>query len=157
VRVAAAALGAAIVLAAGYAVGGQAGLFAVVVLAAIAGLLAARLRIPRPAPRPARPQAPDSDPAFAGYRRIETAVGLAQSSQRFFDHGARPLLQRLLAALLADRRGLDIGQDTGAARTAVGDDLWPLLDPERPASSDSRQPGVSERTLARIVDRLEDL
>ena len=149
---------AAILLAAGYAVGGQTGLLAVVALAATGALLAARLRIPAPpARRPALPPELPADDGFAAYRRIESALGQAQVSRRHFDHTARPLLQRLLAALLADRRRLDISKDTGAAREALGDDLWPLLDPARPASEDSRAPGVSEQTLARIIDRLEDL
>ena len=67
------------------------------------------------------------------------------------------MLQRLLAALLADRRRLDMARDIRAAREAVGDDLWPLLDPARPASGDSWPPGVSAQTIARIADRLEDL
>jgi hypothetical protein len=149
-------VGAAIVLVAGYAVGGPAGLFVLVALAAVAGLLVARLRIAPPIPRP-RPRRADPDRAFASYQRIETAVSLAQASQRFFDHGLRPLLQRLLAVLLADRRRLDISKDPGAARAAVGDDLWPLLDPARPASNNTREPGVSEQTLARLADRLEEL
>jgi hypothetical protein len=151
------ALSAAIMLAAGYAVGAQTGLLAVVTLATVAGLLTARLRIPAPT-RPPPPQ-PEQDPGdeFAAYRRIETALSQGQVSRRHFDHAARPLLQRLLAVLLADRRRVDIAKDTGAARAAVGDDLWPLLDPARPASEDSRPPGISEQTIARIVDRLEDL
>ena len=150
-------LGAAIMLGAGYAVGGQAGLLAVVALAAAAALLTARLRIPPP-PRPLPPrQEQQEGPRFAAYRRIESALGQAQTSRRHFDYGTRPMLQRLLAALLADRRRLDLTRDARAAREAVGDDLWPLIDPERPASSDSRPPGVSEQTIARIVDRLEDL
>ena len=150
-------LGTAIMLAAGYAVGGQAGLLAVVVLAAAAGLLTARSRIPPPPrPLPPRPEQ-QAGPRFPAYRRIESALGQAQISQRHFDYGTRPMLQRLLAARLADQRRLDLARDTRAAREALGDDLWPLLDPARPASNDSRPPGVSEQTLARIVDRLEDL
>jgi hypothetical protein len=151
-------LAAAIMTAAGYAVGGQTGLLAAVALAAVAGLLAARLRIPGPPRRPSPPPPEhDQDAEFAAYRRIDSALGQARVSRRHFDHTARPLLQRLLAVLLADRRRLDMSQDTGAAREALEDDLWPLLDPARPASEDSRAPGVSEQTLARIVDRLEDL
>ncbi|HCU97495.1 MAG TPA: hypothetical protein DHU96_34235 [Actinobacteria bacterium] len=147
-----------IMLAAGYAVGGQLGLFAVVALAAVVGLLAARLRIPPPPSRPS-PARHEQHPnaAFAAYRRIESALDQARMSRRLFDHAARPLLQRLLAALLADRRRVDMANDGRAARAALGDDLWPLLDPARPASNDSWEPGVSEQTLARIVDRLEDL
>jgi hypothetical protein len=153
------ALAAAVMLAAGYAVGGQAGLLAVVALAATVALLAARLRIPAPPSRPpaSRQEQQQAGGEFAAYRHIEAALGQAQVSPRHFGHTARPLLQRLLAALLADRRGVDMASDPGAAREAVGDELWPLLDPARPASEDSRQPGVSEQTIARIVDRLEDL
>jgi len=151
-------LGAAVMLAAGYAAGGQVGLLAVVALAAVAALLTARLRIPPPArePRPPRPERPVGG-EFTAYRRILSALALAQTSPRLFDYTARPLLQRLLAALLADRRRLDLTRDARAAREVVGDDLWPLIDPARPASGDSRPPGVSEQTIARIVDRLEDL
>jgi hypothetical protein len=153
----AALLGAAVMLAAGYAAGGEVGLLAVVALAAVAALLTARLRIPPPVRRPPPRQEQRAGGEFTAYRRIQSALALGQSSQRLFDYTARPLLQRLLAALLADRRRLDLTRDTRAAREALGDDLWPLLDPARPASDDSRPPGVSEQTIARIVDRLEDL
>jgi hypothetical protein len=150
-------LGAAVMLAAGYAAGGQVGLLAVVTLAAVAGLLTARLRIPPAVRRPPPRQEQSAGGGFTAYRRIESALALAQTSQRLFDYTARPLLQRLLAARLADRRRLDLTRDPQAAREAVGDDLWPLIDPARPASGDSRPPGVSKQTIARIVDRLEDL
>jgi hypothetical protein len=152
------ALAAAILLVVGYAVFGQLGLFTVVALAAVAGLLAARFRIPAPPPRSSPPrQGPHTNAAFVAYRRIETALAQARMSRRLFDHMARPLLQRLLAALLADRRRVDMAKDIPAAREAVGADLWPLLDPARPASGDSWTPGPSAQTLARIADRLEEL
>ena len=69
-------------------------------------------------------------------------------SGRLFDRTARPLLYRLLAAVLADRRRLDVSRDVQAAREALGDDLWQLLDPARPASDDSQQPGVSQLAAA---------
>jgi hypothetical protein len=150
-------LGAAVMLAAGYAAGGQVGLLAVAALAAVAGLLTARLRIPPPVRPPPPRQEERAGGEFTAYRRIQSALALGQTSPRLFDYTARPLLQRLLAALLADRRRLDLTGDPQAAREAVGDDLWPLIDPARPASGDSRPPGVSEQTVARIVDRLEDL
>ena len=78
-------------------------------------------------------------------------------SKRHFDLVTRPLLQRLLAALVADRHGVDLGKDTAVARDAMGEDLWPLLDPARPPSDDSQAPGVGLETLAAIVDRLEDV
>ncbi|HUY48580.1 MAG TPA: hypothetical protein VMV92_23150 [Streptosporangiaceae bacterium] len=152
------ALCAVIVLAASYAAGGQAGLLAVAAVAAVAALLAARLRIPAPPRRAVAPrQARFLNSAFAGYRHIDAAVSDGRVSRRHFDLVTRPLLQRLLAALLADRRRADIRKDARAAREAVGDDLWPFLDPARPASADSGEPGLSLETMTKIADRLEDL
>jgi hypothetical protein len=151
-----------LVLAAGYAVAGQAGLFAVAVAAGVAALVAARLRIAggpgQPtAPRPTRAQPHPPASGFPAYRRIEGALSWSQTSRRHYDHATRPLLQRLLAAILADRRRIDVTTDTAAARELVGDDLWPLLDPSRPASADSREPGVGIADVARVADRLERL
>jgi hypothetical protein len=147
-----------LLLAAGYAVGGPAGVFAAAALVAVVALLAARLRIPAGRHRPwalARPGGADQE--FASYRRIENALSRARTSRRDFDRSTRPLLQRLAAALLAERRRVDLAKNPCAARAAVGEDVWPLLDPSRPASGDERRPGVSAQTLARIIDRLEDL
>ena len=151
-------LAAVILLVAGYAIFGQVGMFLMVALASVGGLLQARVRIPAPPPRPSPPrQRQQANAAFVAYRRIETALDQGQTSRRLFDHMARPLLQRLLAALLADRRGVDMAKDVRPGREAVGNELWPLLDPARPASDDSWTPGPSTQALAQIVDRLEDL
>ena len=151
-------LSAVMVLAAGYAVAGPAGLFVIAGAAALGALLTARLRIPgqsRPAARSGL--APYGNAAFPRYRHIDLALSEARVSKRHFDLVTRPLLQRLLAALVADRHGVDLGKDTAAARGAMGEDLWPLLDPARPPSDDSQAPGVGLETLAAIVDRLEDV
>ncbi|MFB9831527.1 hypothetical protein [Actinoallomurus acaciae] len=106
-----------------------------------------------PRRRPAR----DLARAFPGYRRIHSALGWADVSARHYDLSTRPLLQRLLTARLADRYGLDPARSPERARELLGEELWPLLDPSRPASSDSDAPGVDMVTLARIADRLETL
>jgi hypothetical protein len=152
-------LGAALIAGvAGYAVAGPAGLFSVAGLAAACALLAARLRLPAPLPRGARPRRTRfGAPAFGRYGQIELALAEAQTSRRHFDHVTRPLLHRLLAALLADRRGIDLAGNRAAARAALGERLWPLLDPGRPACNDSDVPGVDVGVLTDIVDRLEGL
>jgi hypothetical protein len=158
VKAAGVTLCAVIVLAAGYAVGGPAGLFVIAGAAALGALLTARLRIPgqsRPAARSGL--ARYANAAFPRYRHIDLALSEARVSKRHFDLVTRPLLQRLLAALVADRHGVDLGKDTAVARDAMGEDLWPLLDPARLPSDDSQAPGVSLETLAAIVDRLEDV
>jgi hypothetical protein len=52
---------------------------------------------------------------------------------------------------------VDLTRDPARARDLVGDDIWPLIDPSRPPSFDSKAPGADLRTLTRIVDRLEQL
>ena len=126
--------------------------------AAVGALLTARLRIAGQSRPPARSGlASYGNAAFPRYRHIDLALSEARVSKRHFDLVTRPLLQRLLAALVADRHGVDLGKDTAAARGAIGEHLWPLLDPARPASDDSQAPGVGLETLAAIVDRLEDV
>lgn len=152
------ALCAVVVLAASYAAAGEAGLLAITGLAALAALLTARLRIPGPSRPPAGSgPARFPNPAFPRYRHIDVALSEARVSQRHFDLVTRPILQRLLATLIADRRGADMEKDAMVAREAVGADAWSLLDAARPASADSRAPGISLETLATIVERLEDL
>jgi hypothetical protein len=109
------------------------------------------IRPRRAAPAVVRP----SD--FPAYAKISSDLGWAPVSQWHYDHGLRPLLGRLFESVLAERHRVDLTADPDRARTLVGDDIWPLIDPSRPASSDSRAPGTDLRTLTRIVDRLEQL
>jgi hypothetical protein len=67
------------------------------------------------------------------------------------------LLSRLFESVLAERHQVDLTADPERARSLVGDDVWPLIDPSRPPSFDSSAPGTDLRTLTRIVDRLERL
>jgi MoxR-like ATPase len=87
---------------------------------------------------------------YPAYRRIEAALVSARASRRLFDYETRPMLHRQLTALLADRHGIDMARDPEAARAALGDDLWPLLDPGRPPSGNSAEQGIPAPTLARI-------
>jgi hypothetical protein len=107
-------------------------------------------------PRPAAPAVvrPSDFPAYA---KISSDLGWAPVSQWHYDHGLRPLLSRLFESVLAERHRVDLTADPERARSIVGDDVWPLIDPARPPSFDSRAPGTDLRTLSRIVDRLERL
>lgn len=83
-------------------------------------------------------------------------LGSAVRDRRHFD--------RVLAPLLRDI-ARDLPQPSAAAmtltrlRSALGDDLWPLLDPDRrPASSGRDEPAApSLDELAELVGRLEHL
>jgi hypothetical protein len=94
---------------------------------------------------------------FPAYAKISSDLGWAPVSQWHYDHGIRPLFGRLLESVLAERHRVDLARDPARAHELVGDDIWPLVDPSRPPSFDSKAPGTDLRTLTRIVDRLEQL
>jgi hypothetical protein len=94
---------------------------------------------------------------FPAYAKISSDLGWAPVSQWHYDHGIRPLFGRLLESVLAERHRVDLARDPARARDLVGDDIWPLIDPSRVPSFDSKAPGADLRTLTRIVDRLEQL
>jgi hypothetical protein len=94
---------------------------------------------------------------FPAYAKISSDLGWAPVSEWHYDHGIRPLLIRLFESVLAERHRVDLTADPDRARSVVGNDVWPLIDPSRPPSFDSRAPGTDLRTLTRIVDRLEQL
>lgn len=121
------------------------------------GIRSLLARLPRPGPGRwlAQDYAASSD--YPAFRKIRSDLTWAGVSMRHYDHSVRPLLARLLAGALRERHRLDLARDAAAARELVGQDLWPLLDPSRPRSNDSRAPGVDLPTLSRIVDRLEGL
>jgi hypothetical protein len=94
---------------------------------------------------------------FPAYVKISSDLGWAPVSRWHYDHGIRPLFGRLLESVLAERHRVDLARDPARARDLVGDDIWPLVDPSRPPSFDSKAAGADLRTLTRIVDRLEQL
>jgi hypothetical protein len=94
---------------------------------------------------------------FPAYAKISSDLSWAPVSQWHYDHGIRPLFGRLLESVLAERHRVDLVRDPARARDLVGDDIWPLVDPSRPPSFDSKAAGADLRTLTRIVDRLEQL
>lgn len=158
-QLAAAAFGGTLALVLPASLAGETGL--VVGATALSGLalVAGRRRLaesppdrPGPATRPPSPAAP-----FPAYRRIESALFRSAESARHFDHAVRPLLRHVTAATLAERHGIDLAAEPDAARALLGPDLWPLVGPARPASNDSRSPGVDGATIARLLDRLEAL
>jgi hypothetical protein len=139
-------LGVAAVLAAGYAAAGPAGLVAAATLAAAGVLVLARAVVPgqdTAAVRAENRRGPARAPAastvtsaaeFPVYRKIATDLSWALVAGRHFEHGVRPMLARLAAAL---------GRP-GAVDLAAG-----------PGPADHDGPGVDLATLDRIVTGLE--
>ena len=146
-------------LAVSYALGGEGGvlLLLVVVGAATAALLPVRLPRPRrPRRRPPRNTA-HSDAPFPDYRKVLDALSWAAVSPRHFDVVTRPVLQRLAAGRLAERHGVDLVSDPGRARALLGEDVWSLVDPTRPARDVSAPPGVDLASVQRVVEKVESL
>jgi hypothetical protein len=100
--------------------------------------------------------------SFLGFWRKRSQLQDATTSMAVYDADLRPSLQHLLAARLAERHGVNLYADLAAARRLLdagshGPSLWVWLDPQRPAATDQRQPGIPQRTLTAIIDRLERL
>jgi hypothetical protein len=156
-RIAAAA--AAVLLLGAVLVAGAAGLLvAVSVLTAVAVLVVVLALPAAPAPRRRhKPGPPVENAPFGSFREVAEQLSWAAVSPRHYDVVTRPLLTQLAAARLADHHRVDLYADPDAARTLLGEDVWPWVDPAREPSRDSQPPGVGPETLNRVVERLETL
>jgi hypothetical protein len=85
----------------------------------------------------------------------------ATSASGRYDYELRPLLQHLLAARLSERHDISLYAEPERARELLAggkhDDLWQWLDPARQAQPLGKDGGIPVRTLAAIIDRLEQL
>ena len=167
-----AAIFAAVAAVAGYAVAGWPGLAVVATVTAALTLLVLRGLTPRPAPESTR-KAADTDVAvrsITGFSQRRFVVASGISSRAFYEADLRPALEHLLAARLAERHGLNLYTEPEAARrafvrSAQDEALWPWIDPASPRGATpvsaeailSGPRGIPRRTLARLIDRLENL
>jgi hypothetical protein len=135
-------VGSVALLVAGYAATGPTGLIDAATVAAAGVLVMARSTVQEQEPPSVRPrkwrkraQAPTVSTAeFPGYRKISSDLSWGLKSRRQYEHGVRPMLARLAAAL--DRP--DVAHVTG------------------PSTPDVDGPGVDRATLERIVTGLEE-
>jgi len=152
---------------AGYLMAGWAGLSVVVIAAAAIALLVLRALLPQLTPDQAK-KAREKPTArtLSGYSHRRFVVRTASDNLAFYNSELRGVLEHLLAARLAERHGVNLYQDPAAARGLLcrsprDAGLWAWIDPaarpnESPRSR-SEQPGIPRRTLARLIDRLEQL
>ncbi|SRR5579875_486936 len=155
---------------AGGAVAGWPGVAAVAIAAATVSLVVLRALVPHSAAQAVRrAREKPAARAIAGYARHRFIVSSGVATRAFYETDLRPILEHLLAARLAARHGVNLYTDPAAARAVFcrsrGDEaLWAWVDPAqaRPAPErDMRGPagesGIPRRTLARLVNRLEQL
>lgn len=98
-------------------------------------------------------------------------VSSARGSATGFAHGARPEIQRLYAVRLAEKHGVSLLTEPEKAAALIGPELWPWVDPSRPAPLPSapraplqaldRRSGAGapppDAVLLALVERLEQL
>jgi hypothetical protein len=148
------------------AVAGWAGLAAVAIAAAALAMVVLRGLLPRSAAQSVR-HTRDKQVARAitGYPQRRSVVGASMNSRAFYEADLRPVLEHLLAARLAEHHGINLYQDPAAARqafcrTRADMVLWSWIDPAqalRGEDRDMQRLGIPRRTLARLINRLEQL
>lgn len=152
-------------LAAG-AVAGWPGVAIVVIVTAAGSLVVLRGMAPRSAMQSVkRTRDKQVARAITGYPQRRSVVATSLTSRIFYEADLRPLLEHLLAARLAENYGINLYQDPAAAKSTFcrsrGDEaLWAWVDPAqalRAEDRDLQKYGIPRRTLARLINRLEQL
>jgi len=83
--------------------------------------------------------------------RIERELTLGVASAGHLHMRLLPLLREIATA----RLGFDTARAPERARAFLGDDVWELLRPDRPAPADRNAPGLTQRQLERCIEALE--
>jgi hypothetical protein len=124
-------------------------------LALAAALAAATALQLRPARRQQPPRAPDDEMPLR-LRQIVDALREAERSESGVDRSLRPLLVPIAAARLG-RRGVDMALAPRRAQELLGDVLWEIVRPDRPAVAYRVGRGLPGEDLRTAIDRLEQL
>jgi hypothetical protein len=153
--------------AAGYALAGLAGAGLVILGTAAAALIALRGIMPQPAAISHEELSPRTGTttfsfSFTGFWRKRAGLADGTRSMAAYDAELRGTLQNLLAARLAEHHGISLHEDPAAARRLLcpgprDDRLWYWIDPARPPTTNPEAAGISPRTLASLINRLERL
>ena len=93
-------------------------------------------------------------PPLPELERVEREVALATSTAFDVHYRLRPLLREVAEHRLAARRGIDLAHAPGAAREALGEDVWEVVRADRPRPQRHDAPGLP---LDRIRDAVETL
>jgi len=151
---------------AGAAVSGWPGVVVVAASVTVLALVVLRAVIPSSAAQASR-RARDKQQARAifGYGQRRFIVATSFTSRALYEADLRPVLEHILAARLADGHAVNLYTDPEAARrafcrTGADESLWPWIDPAQALGTDARhrqRQGIPQRTLARLITRLEQL
>ena len=101
------------------------------------------------------PKSPTTEPVELLRMERELLLGIAEA-----EHAHRrllPLLRSAAAARLAARHGFELERRPEAARALLGEDVWELLRPDRPAPEDRHGPGVPQGQIAAVIETVESL
>ncbi|MGA3218983.1 MAG: hypothetical protein ABSE77_07890 [Acidimicrobiales bacterium] len=149
-----------------YAVAGSAAtVLVVLIFSALSLVVVNRLLAPVQAP-PLEPEIPTGrrlpTGSFINYWRWRTDLTDAMGSMASYHAKLGPDLEHLLAARLSERHGVSLYHEPEVARSLLCArprdlDLWAWVDPGRPMADRLDGPGIPPQTLARLVQRLEQL
>lgn len=86
--------------------------------------------------------------------RIERELTLGSATAEHYHTRLAPLLREAAAARLAAHE-IDLELRPDRARAALGDGVWDLIRPDRPAPAERNAAGPPLRTLAGVIDTIE--
>ena len=81
---------------------------------------------------------------------------MSEQSEAGVDRSLRPLLVPIVAARLG-RRGVDMSLAPQRAQELLGDVLWEIVRPDRPAATYRVEHGLAGDDLRAAIERLERL
>jgi len=109
-----------------------------------------------------RRRPPDPQTRLSEVIAIEGVILDAEWSWSSVEHRLRPLLRRLAADRLLERRQVDMESEPAAAQRILGDEVWALVGPgaygpgtEEPQELHHR--GIPRATISHAVKVLEEL
>ena len=115
----------------------------------------------------ARVRTTDSPSKLSGVIAIEGVILDAEWNTGGVQYRLRPLLRRIAAARLMERRQVDLETDPAEARRILGDELWALVGPEAvdptalgspsPTRNNKGRRGIPRATIKRAIEALEAL
>ena len=126
---------------------------ALTLAAAVAAATALELR---PARRQGRPPRAVEDEMPLRLRQIVDILGESARSEFGVDRSLRPVLVPIATARLG-RRGIDMALAPRRAEELLGDRLWEIVRPDRPAAANRTSRGLPSHDLRAAIERLEQL